>query len=1501
MDPFSGRRRRAPARGPGGPAGIGARRRNHPRAFIGTFLIVLSATAAFFTPAAPVLAAGNSCVTSGPGSYTVSACITVPADGATVSGTQTVTGTISVPTGTNPGITRAVFFLRGAYVLTDYTSPYTFALKTTDFVDGTALLELEADMKDGFASAHASITLTLNNGVLTPPVNTNTFTPRTPAPAAGQPLIVAAAGDGAGGEPNETAATNLISGMNPDMLLYLGDVYEKGSLTEFENWYGNSSSWYGQFRPKTNPIVGNHEYEGNAAPGYFNYWDNIPHYYSYNDAGWHFIALDSTSQFNQTAPGSAQYAWLANDLATNTQPCTIAYFHHPRYSVGPQGDSPQLDQIWSLFNAWSVDIVLNGHDHDYQRWLPLDASGNPSPTGVTEFVVGTGGHGIQGFNRIDSRVAKGLDTSPAGIGALKLALGSGNATYQFVSATQGLQDSGSISCTPSTSDTTPPTSPANLTATPLGANRVDLNWSPATDNVGVVSYDLSRNSQFLSSIPGSSTSYTDTSVQPSTAYTYTVSARDLAGNSSPPSLPASATTTSGTSVPVLTDDFESGGLATWTNIGMVVQGTEVYAGSFAARATTTSAATWAWHSMANQTNAYFRIRFKVLSQGANNLYLMKVRTSTGTSIGGLYLGDSGNTLNYRNDAGAVTVRSPRTAAAGVWHELQVHYVINGTASQIETWLDGSKVPELSKTDNFGTTPVGRIQIADNSGARAYDLAIDDVVVDTQFISSAPPADTSAPSVPGNVTATAASFDRINVAWSPSIDNVGVVEYDLYRNAEPLDVVLGSSTSYADSTVDPGTTYSYTILAKDAAGNQSSKSSPAVATTPAIAPGAPTGLTASGSDGLVSLSWTPPTSTGGAAITSYRIYRGTTGGGSKTLQTSVATTSFDDSSVTNGTTYYYTVTAVNTAGEGSASGEASATPAAVVTVPGAPRNLVAAPGNGQVGLSWTAPTSNGGSAITGYSVYRATTSGAETQLIALGNVTSYVDSSTTNGTAYFYQVTATNGTGEGAASAESSATPASAPGAPTGLGAIASPSQVSLSWTAPSSDGGSAITGYQIWRSTTSGSESLLTTIGVATSYTDTGRTNGTTYYYQVAAVNAVAAGGLSNEASATPITVPGTPIGLGATLGNGQVDLAWTAPSSNGGSAITGYDVYRSTSSGTEVLVQSLISTTSFTDTGLTNGTTYFYMVSAVNGAGEGGLSGEASATPATNPGAPGGLTATAGSGSVGLGWSAAVANGSAVTNYKVYRGTTSGGEALLTTLGNVTTYTDGAVTPGVAYYYTLSAVNGVGEGAQSTEANATPTAPPPLLTEGFESGSLTTSGWTVAGPIAASTLLPHAGLSEARDQCAGSACWAWRPFSAGQSASDFYAQAWINVGSADKSSTNLFKFRTGGSGSGAAVFGIVLNNKGKIGYRNDVAAKTVAGTHLLPTGGWHRITVHLVLGTTGHVDVWLDGALLSELSRTDNFGTAAIGKMQLGENGTGSTFDVRYDDLNVSLSALAP
>jgi hypothetical protein len=420
-----------------------------------------------------------------------------------------------------------------------------------------------------------------------------------------------------------------------------------------------------------------------------------------------------------------------------------------------------------------------------------------------------------------------------------------------------------------------------------------------------------------------------------------------------------------------------------------------------------------------------------------------------------------------------------------------------------------------------------------------------------------------------------------------------------------------------------------------------------------------------------------------------------------------------------------------------------------------------------------------------------------------------------------------------------------------------------------------------------------------TTTTRTGLANGTTYYFTVTAVNAVGESAQATEASATPVATPGAPTGLTATRGNAQVSLSWTAPASNG-SAITGYKVYRSTTTGTETIYQTLGNVTSYIDVGLSNGTTYFYKVSALNTVGESVLSTEASATPATLPGAPGGLTATAGSGQVSLSWSAPASNGgSGITAYNVYRSTTSGAESLLTTLGNVTTYTNTGLTAGTTYFYKVSAVNVVGEGTLSAEASATPVAAPPLLAEGFEAGSLT--GWTATGPIAAYGTSPNTGSWSARANCAGSACWAWRPFAASQTATDLWVQAWVYVAAQDNNTTTLLKLRTGSSGSGASVLGLQLNNKGRLSYRNDAAGKTVAGSHLVSTGSWHRITVHLVVGTSGQIDLWLDGVALTELNRIDNFGTAAIGKLQIGENSSGGTFDVRLDDLSASTSAITP
>jgi len=187
--------------------------------------------------------------------------------------------------------------------------------------------------------------------------------------------------------------------------------------------------------------------------------------------------------------------------------------------------------------------------------------------------------------------------------------------------------------------------------------------------------------------------------------------------------------------------------------------------------------------------------------------------------------------------------------------------------------------------------------------------------------------------------------------------------------------------------------------------------------------------------------------------------------------------------------------------------------------------------------------------------------------------------------------------------------------------------VVLTWEAPEDDGGSQIVGYKIYCGMRSGGETYLTTIGNLTTYRDTGVTNGRTYYYRVSAVNEVGEGELSEEVSALPQGVPSAPQNLVARGGDGYVVLTWEAPADDGGSPIIGYKIYRGTSPGEEVLLTTVGNETTYNDTGVTNGQTYYYRVSAVNGIGEGELSEEVSATPQSAPPAPAGVSAPEGRG----------------------------------------------------------------------------------------------------------------------------------------------------------------------------------------------------------------------------------------------------------------------------------
>ncbi len=246
----------------------------------------------------------------------------------------------------------------------------------------------------------------------------------------------------------------------------------------------------------------------------------------------------------------------------------------------------------------------------------------------------------------------------------------------------------------------------------------------------------------------------------------------------------------------------------------------------------------------------------------------------------------------------------------------------------------------------------------------------------------------------------------------------------------------------------------------------------------------------------------------------------------------------------------------------------------------------------------------------------------------------------------------------------------------------------------------------MYRGTVSGTLSLYQTLGVVTAYTDSSVTAGTTYYYAVAAVNTVGEGSRSVERSATPTApppvVPGQPV-LTATAGVGQVGLSWTTPS-NGGSAITAYKLYRGTVSGSLSLYKTLGVVTTYTDTAVTAGTTYYYGVAAVNVVGEGARSAQKSAVPTGVPTAPRNVTAVPHSSrGVVLNWQApSSTGGSSITGYQIFRSTTPGTETLLTTVGSsARTYRDASTTRNVRYYYVIRAVNAIGASPPSAEVTA--------------------------------------------------------------------------------------------------------------------------------------------------------------------------------------------------------
>ena len=250
---------------------------------------------------------------------------------------------------------------------------------------------------------------------------------------------------------HERKTSDIIVNGGASKALALGDLqYNSASLSNLKASYDKT---WGRVKSITRPILGNHESSGT---GYFDYFNGVgvnngpagprgKGYYSYDVGSWHLIALNSNCSRVPCNSGSAQEQWLRSDLAANPRACTLAYWHHPRFSSGHDGDNTFMQAIWKDLYDAGADVVLVGHSHDYERFAPMNSSGGLDRTrGIREFVVGTGGAFFTGWTSVKPNSEVRQNNT---FGVLRLTLHSTSYDWKFVpEAGKSFTDSGSEAC-----------------------------------------------------------------------------------------------------------------------------------------------------------------------------------------------------------------------------------------------------------------------------------------------------------------------------------------------------------------------------------------------------------------------------------------------------------------------------------------------------------------------------------------------------------------------------------------------------------------------------------------------------------------------------------------------------------------------------------------------------------------------------------------------------------------------------------------------------------------------------------------------------------------------------------------------------------------------------------------------------------------------------------------------------------------------------------------------
>ena len=640
-----------------------------------------------------------------------------------------------------------------------------------------------------------------------------------------------------------------------------------------------------------------------------------------------------------------------------------------------------------------------------------------------------------------------------------------------------------------------------------------------------------------------------------------------------------------------------------------------------------------------------------------------------------------------------------------------------SASQINLSWTASPTPGVTYTIFFGTS-AGSIGTVLASGVSSTNYAAMNLNISAMYYftveavsangnsplsntasaTTQAAASTPAPSAP---IAVAASSSQISLSWTGNATGQTFSVYSGTSTGAVANLVASglAGTSYTVNGLNASTTYYFTIVASTSSAISSPSGVGSATTLASPVPAAPSGLSATAvSSSQINLSWTP----GSTASVTYTVYRG-----GSAIGTGITATSFPATGLNASTTYSFTVVAVSASGTSTASNAASATTqAASVVTPAAPFGLSASPSSAsQINLNWQPSTTSG----VAYSVYLGTVSGATSTLVANGLTgQNYSVNGLFDNTSYFFTVKAVSSGGvSSAASNQAAATTQALPATPpAGLSASAvSATQINLSWSAVVNTGAT----YAVFYGTTSGAENTMLATGInGTTYSASGLTSSTTYFFIVRSVSAGGTSSPSTQASATtqaagvpivPVTPPTTPpppaspSALFATASSStQINLSWS-PSSTAGVAYTIY-------SGSTAIANG-IAGTSYSANGLTPGTAYTFTIVAVSSGGSSSPSNAASATTsaAPPPSAPTGLAATATSSSqINLSWTASVTAG---VTYRLYSGPASGGESNLVASGITgTSYSATGLNASTAYFFIVKAAASGSAGASSSASN---------------------------------------------------------------------------------------------------------------------------------------------------------------------------------------------------------